>query len=95
MNWIFDLIAATLRTATPLVFGTIGETYTERAGILNLGIEGTMYAGAFSGFAAAYLSGSLLVGLVVAIMVGIARGCRDGRADREPRAPTSMSPAWA
>ncbi len=74
MNWIFDLIAATLRTATPLVFGTIGETYAERAGILNLGIEGTMYAGAFSGFAAAYLSGSLLVGLVVAIVVGIAAG---------------------
>ena len=56
------------------MFGTIGETYTERAGILNLGIEGTMYAGAFSGFAAAYLSGSLLVGLVVAIIVGIAAG---------------------
>ena len=74
MNWIFDLLAATLRTATPLVFGTIGETYTERAGILNLGIEGTMYAGAFSGFAAAYLSGSVLVGLVVAIAVGISAG---------------------
>jgi ABC-type uncharacterized transport system permease subunit len=74
MNWIFDLLAATLRTATPLVFGTIGETYAERAGILNLGIEGTMYAGAFSGFAAAYLSGSLLVGLAVAILVGIAAG---------------------
>ncbi len=74
MNWIFDLLAATLRTATPLVFGTIGETYAERAGILNLGIEGTMYAGAFSGFAAAYLSGSLLVGLAVAIIVGITAG---------------------
>jgi general nucleoside transport system permease protein len=74
MNWIFDLIAATLRTATPLIFGTIGETYAERAGILNLGIEGTMYAGAFSGFAAAYLSGSLLVGLTVAVIVGIAAG---------------------
>jgi ABC-type uncharacterized transport system permease subunit len=74
MNWIADLIAATLRTATPLVFGTIGETYAERAGVLNLGIEGTMYAGAFSGFAAAYLSGSLLIGLAVAIVVGIAAG---------------------
>ena len=74
MNWIFDLIAATLRTSTPLVFGTIGETYAERAGVLNLGIEGTMYAGAFAGFAAAYLSGSLLVGLAVAIIVGIIAG---------------------
>lgn len=74
MNWVFDLIAATLRTATPLVFGTIGETYAERAGVLNLGIEGTMYAGAFSAFAAAYLSGSLLIGLLVAIAVGVLAG---------------------
>ena len=57
MNFIFDLLAATLRNATPLVYGTVGETYAERAGILNLGIEGTMYAGAFFGFAVAYLSG--------------------------------------
>ncbi len=42
-------LAATLRTSTPLVYGTIGETYAERAGVLNLGIEGTMYAGAFAG----------------------------------------------
>jgi len=74
MNWIFDLIAATLRTATPLVFGTIGETYAERAGVLNLGIEGTMYAGAFSGFAGAYLTGSVLVGLALAVVVGITSG---------------------
>jgi len=74
MNWIADLIAATLRTATPLVFGTIGETYAERAGVLNLGIEGTMYAGAFSGFAAAYLTGSVFIGLAVAIVVGIVSG---------------------
>ena len=74
MNWIFDLLAATLRSATPLVYGTIGETIAERAGVLDLGIEGTMYAGAFSGFAAAYLSGSLYVGLAVAIVVGMLAG---------------------
>ena len=74
MNWIVDLLAATLRSATPLVYGTIGETIAERAGVLDLGIEGTMYAGAFSGFAAAYLSGSLYVGLAVAIVVGMLAG---------------------
>ncbi len=74
MNWIFDLLAATLRTATPLVYGTIGETIAERAGVLDLGIEGTMYAGAFSGFAAAYLSGSLIIGLLVAVVVGMLAG---------------------
>ena len=63
MNFLIDLFAATFRNATPLVYGTVGETVTERAGVLNLGIEGTMYAGAFAGFAAAYLTGDPLLGL--------------------------------
>ena len=46
-------LAATLRVATSLIFATIGEVITERAGILNLGIEGIMFLGAFSGFAVA------------------------------------------
>ena len=50
MSFLSDVIAATFRNATPLVYGTVGETYCERSGILNLGIEGTMYAGAFFGF---------------------------------------------
>jgi len=50
VSFVSDVIAATFRNATPLVYGTIGETYCERAGILNLGIEGTLYAGAFVGF---------------------------------------------
>jgi general nucleoside transport system permease protein len=47
--FIVGLIAATLRVATPLIFGTLGELFSERAGILNLGIEGTMFFGAFVG----------------------------------------------
>ena len=39
-----------LTIATPLVFGALGAILNERAGVLNLGIEGTMYAGAFVGF---------------------------------------------
>ena len=74
MTFLFDVLAATFRSATPLVFGTVGETYSERAGVLNLGIEGTMYAGAFFGFAAAYLTGSLEAGLVAALLVGVAAG---------------------
>jgi simple sugar transport system permease protein len=74
MNWLFDLIGATFRNATPLVYGTTGETITERSGILNLGIEGTMYIGAFAGFAVAYWTGEPLVGLLAAILVGIAAG---------------------
>ncbi len=74
MTFLFDLLGATFRNATPLVYGTVGETYAERSGVLNLGIEGTMYAGAFAGFTAAWATGSPLIGLVAAIVVGIAAG---------------------
>lgn len=74
MTFLVDLLAATLRNATPLVYGSLGETVSERSGVLNLGIEGTMYAGAFTGFAVAYLTGSLLLGLVAAIVVGLVAG---------------------
>jgi len=72
--FLVDLLAATLRNATPLVYGAVGETYAERSGVLNLGIEGTMYAGAFTGFAVAYSTGSLLLGLAAAIVVGVLAG---------------------
>ena len=78
MSLLAAVVAATLRSATPLVYGTIGELYAERAGILNLGIEGTMYAGAFYGFAAAYATDSLLLGLLVAIAVGVGAGALMG-----------------
>lgn len=74
MIFLVDLLAATLRNATPLVFGTIGETYAERSGVLNLGIEGTMYAGAFAGFATAYATGSPLMGLAAAAVIGVLSG---------------------
>lgn len=74
MIFLVDLLAATLRNATPLVYGTVGETYAERSGVLNLGIEGTMYAGAFAGFATAWATGSPLLGLGAAILVGIGAG---------------------
>ena len=78
MTFFADIFAATFRNATPLVYGTVGETYTERAGILNLGIEGTMYAGAFFGFATAYYTGDPLLGLLGAIVVGLIAGALMG-----------------
>ncbi len=53
LTFLVGLIGATLRIATPLIYATIGEIYTERAGVLNLGIEGIMFLGAFVGFAVA------------------------------------------
>jgi general nucleoside transport system permease protein len=43
-----------VRIATPLIFGTLGELLCERAGVLNLGIEGIMVAGALVGWLAVY-----------------------------------------
>ncbi|MBA3234114.1 MAG: ABC transporter permease [Propionibacteriales bacterium] len=68
------LVGAMLTIATPLVLAALGELICERAGILNLGIEGTMYAGAFVGFVAAYQSGSPWVGLGAALGVGLLAG---------------------
>jgi len=73
-TFLVGLIAATLRVATPLIFGTLGELFCERAGILNLGIEGTLFLGAFVGFAVAFSSGSLWLGLLAAILAGILAG---------------------
>ena len=74
-TFIVGFLAATLRIATPLIFGTLGELISERAGILNLGIEGTMLLGAFVGFEVTLVSGSLEVGLAAAIAAG-GRYCR-------------------
>lgn len=66
--------AAIIRIATPLMFATIGELYAERAGVLNLGIEGIMLLAAMTGFTAAYFSGSLWLGIAAAIATGAAAG---------------------
>jgi ABC-type uncharacterized transport system permease subunit len=70
----FAILAATLTIATPLVWAALGAVINERAGILNLGIEGTMYAGAFCGFLATAMSGSLAFGLAAALVAGLLAG---------------------
>ena len=65
---------AVLRIATPLILGTLGVLLCERAGVLNLGIEGVMVAGAFSGWLAVYLGAPLWLGVVCAAATGAALG---------------------
>jgi general nucleoside transport system permease protein len=67
-----SILTITLRAGASLIYSTIGETYTERAGILNLGVEGMMLCGAVSAFATAYYSDSVWLGLLVAVLVGAA-----------------------
>jgi len=61
---------AVLRIATPLILGTLGVLLCERAGVLNLGIEGIMVAGAFVGWLAVYAGAPLWVGVAAAAGVG-------------------------
>jgi general nucleoside transport system permease protein len=65
---------AVLRIATPLILGTLGVLLCERAGVLNLGIEGIMVAGAFTGWLTVYQGGSLWMGVGVAALVGALLG---------------------
>jgi ABC-type uncharacterized transport system permease subunit len=70
--------AAVLRIATPLIFGTMGELICERAGVLNLGIEGIMTFGAMIGWLTVYEGGSLWQGLLAAAAAGALFGLLHG-----------------
>ncbi|MGR4869658.1 ABC transporter permease [Variovorax sp. LARHSF232] len=80
MSDVFDILGnaafwvAVLRIATPLIFGTLGVLLCERAGVLNLGIEGIMVAGAFAGWLAVYGGAPLWIGVAVAALAGAAFG---------------------
>ena len=71
--WV-PLLTASIRVATPLVLAALGETVSERAGVLNVGIEGMMALGAISGFLAALWTGNPWIGFLAAIAAGVASG---------------------
>lgn len=64
------LIAAIIAAATPVLLAAVGETIVERAGVLNLGVEGMMITGAVCGFIVAVNSGSPLLGFLLAAVGG-------------------------
>jgi len=67
---IINLLAAGIRSGTAILFATIGEIFAERAGVLNLGVEGMMLMGAVTAYGVAYQSGSPWLGLLAAALVG-------------------------
>lgn len=81
---LFDILlsasfwAAAVRIASPLIFATMGELICERAGVLNLGIEGIMIAGAFAGWFAVYSGLPLWGGVGMALLVGMGLGALQG-----------------
>jgi ABC-type uncharacterized transport system permease subunit len=75
MVTLFDIVnvglfAATLRMASPLIFASLGGIFSERAGIINIALEGMMLTGAFSGVFVTYVVGNPWVGVLVAILAG-------------------------
>ncbi len=71
MNGLINLLTAAIRAGIPLLFGTTGEIITEKAGNMNLGVEGMMWLGAFFGFYAGLATDSLLLALLCAFGAGL------------------------
>ncbi|KUO42832.1 MAG: hypothetical protein APU95_04270 [Hadesarchaea archaeon YNP_N21] len=69
-NFAIELLSATIGMATPYLLAALGETFAERSGILNLGIDGIMLLGAFAGFVGALISANIFFGLLLAIIAG-------------------------
>lgn len=74
LSIIAPMIGAAWRLATPIIFASIGEVFSERAGVLNIGIEGMMLMGAFIAFATTFATGSLILGLLGGIVGGMSLG---------------------
>jgi general nucleoside transport system permease protein len=65
------IILTIISSSTPFVLAAIGELVVERAGVLNLGVEGMMIMGTIAGFATAYMTNSATLGVVAAILAGM------------------------
>lgn len=73
MDMIFDytVIHATLRSSTPILFAGLAATITNSTNILNVGVEGTMLMGSFAAVAVSFATGSWVLGVIAAIIVGV------------------------
>ncbi len=69
-SWIVDTLRRALAYGTPLLWGTLGEIYAERSGVVNLGVEGMMILGALAAFAVAQSTGNPWIGILAAAVVG-------------------------
>jgi simple sugar transport system permease protein len=70
-NMVVMIALTVISAATPLVYAAIGELVVEKSGVLNLGVEGMMLAGAVSGFAIAHVSGSAVMGVIAGVAAGM------------------------
>ena len=68
----FEIFVEILRAGTLLLLGTVGEVYAERSGVMNLGVEGMLAAGAAAAYATVFASGNPWLGIIVACLTGVA-----------------------
>lgn len=71
---LIGILASGIRLATPYLYAAIGETFGQKSGVLNLGVEGQMLLGSFAAFYVAFNTGSLWLGLLAAVIVGALMG---------------------
>jgi general nucleoside transport system permease protein len=71
---LIGILASGVRLATPYLYASMGETFGQRSGVLNLGVEGQMLLGAFAAFYVAFTTGNLWLGVLAAMVVGAAMG---------------------
>lgn len=74
MTVLVGILASGIRLATPYLFAAIGETFGQRSGVLNLGVDGQMLLGAFTAFYVAITTGNLWLGILSAMVVGALMG---------------------
>lgn len=67
---IIPLLAATLRMAAPLIFAGLGGVFSEKSGVVNIGLEGMMIMGAFFAVLGSYITGSPVIGILFAMVAG-------------------------
>lgn len=72
MSLVVDVLSGAVRGGTSVMYAALGETVSERAGVVNLGTEGCMLVGALGGFATAYATGNPWAGVVVGALAGAA-----------------------
>jgi len=84
-TFLLALVAGAIRVGTPFLFVSLGECLTEKSGRINLGLEGILVAGAMTGYAVAYWTGSAWTGVLAAGMTGLLLGLVHGIACSLPR----------
>ena len=72
MDFLVAILASAIRSGTPVLYATLGEVVSERAGVMNLGLEGVMLVGAYTGFAVTRSTGDPWLGIMASFFAGAA-----------------------